>query len=72
MHSVAGTVPPSCRSDTVHEHMSSEIYDRAFSTGLLRKEAEEIVPVVLARASLIKRALGNDEGVLCLGRTNIF
>ncbi|KAL5482584.1 PRP24 [Sanghuangporus weigelae] len=40
----------------------AEIYNKAFSTGLLQKDIEDIVPVVLARAGLIKRTImGNDE-----------
>ncbi|KAL5501649.1 PRP24 [Sanghuangporus vaninii] len=40
----------------------AEVYNKAFSTGLLQKDVEDIVPVVVARAGLIKRTImGNDE-----------
>jgi hypothetical protein len=35
----------------------SEIFDNAFTTNLLQKDAEQIIPVVLARASYERRRL---------------
>ncbi|EJC97945.1 uncharacterized protein FOMMEDRAFT_97432 [Fomitiporia mediterranea MF3/22] len=35
---------------------TSEIYDKAFSTGLIQKDVEEVIPLVRARASLLRRA----------------
>ncbi|KAL5519977.1 hypothetical protein ACEPAG_1637 [Sanghuangporus baumii] len=40
----------------------AKIYNKAFSTGLLQKDVEDIIPVVQARAGLIKRTImENDE-----------
>lgn len=35
----------------------SEAYDKALSTGLVQKDVEEIVPLCLTRAGLLKRIL---------------
>ena len=44
------------------------IYDRAFATGLLQTDVEQIVPVVLARAGYDKRSA---EGKLVVPRNEL-
>ena len=64
MQSVSGASALVQPSNIIVDWFSLDIYDKAFSTGLLQKSVEEIVPVVLARAGLIKRViLPDDEGM---------
>ncbi|THH01889.1 hypothetical protein EW145_g6837, partial [Phellinidium pouzarii] len=44
-------------------HSVSEIYDMALSSGLIQKDVEAIVSLVLARAGLIKRAIASNGEV---------
>lgn len=52
----------SYQRDVVFDGHNSAAYTRAMSTNLLQKDAEQLVPAVLARAAYEKRRLESEAG----------